>query len=209
MAALNAEPSNLWRICLASPFLFLSVACFYLMNIISLIQDFPSPSATGRIEWSSGSLPILQKFHLIPFLDEVFRDITVGFAPSTLGYDDVSRWSMTGFITDCGILYMVWLLESSRPSNNFSLVRFPAIVATLAQLGGGGVIIPIYYFFSIAFRPPTTSQSSLERRVNVGNAWIFLPLILIFHSIPAFAMYFSPELESRHYWTWFWQLYPV
>jgi hypothetical protein len=86
------------------------------MDIISLMRLHPSPSSTGKIEWEGGSVPILRRFHFLPFLDEVIRDVTVGFAPSTFtGYDDVSWWQMIGFLNDAGLMHFIWLLESSRP----------------------------------------------------------------------------------------------
>jgi hypothetical protein len=102
------------RFLAASPFLVASILCAYLMDIVSLIRDFPPPGEKGIISWEGGSLPILSKFHYLRFLDVVFRDITVGFAPSTLGYDNQSRWQMMSFITDCGPLFLVMMLEFSR-----------------------------------------------------------------------------------------------
>jgi hypothetical protein len=95
----------------------LSLVCGYLMDIPGMISNHPEPSATGYIEWSGGKVPILERFHWIPFLDTIFRNVTVGFAPSSLGYDDVSRWMMCPFMIDMGIWYMIWLLESSRAGN--------------------------------------------------------------------------------------------
>jgi hypothetical protein len=93
------------------------LACGYLMDVPAMINNFPEPSATGFIEWEGGKVRILQRFHWIPFLDEIFRNVTVGFAPSAFGYDEVSRWMMCPFMLDMGVWYMIWLLESSRSGN--------------------------------------------------------------------------------------------
>ena len=98
--------------CIASGFV-----CGYLMDVPAMINNFPEPSATGFIEWKGGKVPILERFHWIPFLDTIFRNVTVGFAPSAFGYDDVSRWMMCPFMIDVGVWYMIWLLESSRSGN--------------------------------------------------------------------------------------------
>ena len=96
-------------------FLTLSVACFVLMGTVSLIRDFPSPTATGFIEWSDGKLPILENFHWFRPLDPIIREITVGLAPSSFGYDDVGRWQAMNFIiSDPGIFYLILGCESLR-----------------------------------------------------------------------------------------------
>jgi hypothetical protein len=105
--------SKLRRALLAHPFLYISVGAFFCMDILGMIMR-PSPSATGKIEWDSGSVNILQRFHLLPILDEIYRDVTVGFAPSAFGFDPVSWWQMIVFLNDAGLLHLVWLLESSR-----------------------------------------------------------------------------------------------
>lgn len=88
-----------------------------------MVKDFPSPSATGYIEWPAGKVPILSKFHWIPLVDIVLKDITIGFAPSAFGYDDVSRWLMRPFMLDMGVWYMILMLESSRPGNKGTVAR--------------------------------------------------------------------------------------
>lgn len=80
-----------------------------------MIVNYPSPTATGIIEWSEGKFPILEKFHWLPQLDPIIREITPGFAPSSFGYDDVSRWQMFNFIiSDVGVFYLIWGCESLR-----------------------------------------------------------------------------------------------
>ncbi|KAF2730284.1 hypothetical protein EJ04DRAFT_445388 [Polyplosphaeria fusca] len=177
------------RFLLAAPFLALSILAFILMDIPSLIRDFPPPGESGVINWPGGSLPILQKFHYAKFLDVVMRDITVGFAPSTLGYDDQSRWQMIGFLNDCGP---------------------PTLFSQIAQIGGGGVVVPLFFFFHVLTSSPEThARRGPSRRTNLRDSWLYLPLVLAFHSVPVYLMYFAPTLETRHYWTWFWQLFPV
>jgi hypothetical protein len=105
--------SELRRVFLALPFLCLSVGAFFSMDMVGMVLR-PSPSATGRIEWDSGSVNILERFHFLRFVDEIFRDVTVGFAPSSFGFDPSSWWQMVVFLNDAGLLHLVWLLESSR-----------------------------------------------------------------------------------------------
>lgn len=112
---MSSSPSLVPRILPASIFIFISLSCFYLMDMITLITKFPSPTASGHIEWQNGTLPILDKFHWLRPLDHVIREITPGFAPSSFGYDNVSRWQMMNFIiSDPGVFYFIWGCESLR-----------------------------------------------------------------------------------------------
>jgi hypothetical protein len=117
MVVYNPRNGKLRRAFDAHPLLILSVASFFLMDIMTMIKDFDRPSITGRISWDTGSVAILQKFHWIPFLDEVFKDVTVGFAPSTFEYDAPTWWQMFNFLNDFGVLYMIVLLEAGRRSS--------------------------------------------------------------------------------------------
>lgn len=81
--------------------------------------------------------------------------------------------------------------------------------ALLAQFGGGGVIIPVYYFAYMIFTPPLKSRPLDERRIDTGGAGMWAFLILIFHDIPVVGIMFDTTLEARHWWTWFWQLYSM
>lgn len=47
-----------------------------------------------------------------------------------------------------------------------------------------------------------------SRSVLLGNSIPLLPLILILHTLEVFAMFLAPDLPTRHYWTWAWQLSP-
>ncbi|KAF2679243.1 hypothetical protein K458DRAFT_422460 [Lentithecium fluviatile CBS 122367] len=189
-----------WSLLLSGPF------CAYLMDIPTLIANFPSPSATGYIEWAEGKVAILDRFHWLAFLDEVFRDVTVGFAPSAMGYDDVSRWMMGPFMGDVGVWFGVWLCEGGRERGaGFS----PVVFALFAQLVGGGVMLPIYYGLFLLFTPAIGRKDGTQRRIDLGKAWIYLPLLFIFHYAPVAGMMYHPSFQSRHYWTWAWQLYSV
>lgn len=86
------------------------------MDIPGMMR-LPSPSITGKIEWDGGSVTILRRFHLISFLDEVFRDVTAGFGPAAYGFDEIGRWQMSSFMNDIGVLHIIVMMESFRPAN--------------------------------------------------------------------------------------------
>jgi hypothetical protein len=81
-------------------------------------------------------------------------------------------------------------------------------LATIAQLAGGGVFLPLCYFVYLAFAPPLESQPIAQRRINLDDAILYLPLIFLLHVIPANAMFFVAT-EDRLWWIFLWQLYPV
>ncbi|KAJ4299837.1 hypothetical protein N0V90_005083 [Kalmusia sp. IMI 367209] len=206
---MSPAPPFLSRALPASIFIVLSLVCFYLMGIISLIIDFPSPTATGFIEWPNGKIPILEKFHWLSFLDVVIRDVTVGFAPSSFGYDDVSRWQMMNFLMDPRVFYVIWGFESLRRGVTSGPAYYPGVFALIAQFGGGGVIIPIYYFAYLAYTNPLRSRSTSERKIDVKGSAIWALLIVLFSVVPVIGLMFDATFEARHWWTWLWQLYSV
>jgi hypothetical protein len=81
--------------------------------------------------------------------------------------------------------------------------------ATIAQIAGGGVFLPIYYGLFLLFTTPIAQQPAAQRKVNLTDAWIYLPLMFVFNYGPVVGMLYHPTLAGRHYWTWFWQLYSV
>jgi hypothetical protein len=83
----------------------------------------------------------------------------------------------------------------------------PAVFATIAQIGGGGVFIPIYYFCNIVYGGPVQRLPPAEKKIDIVGAWGFLVGILIFNTVPLVGALFASTLEQRHWWTWLWQLY--
>ncbi|PVI05421.1 hypothetical protein DM02DRAFT_668353 [Periconia macrospinosa] len=208
----KTPPSKLQRALPASLFLALGATAFYLMDITTLFLNYDPPSAKGFISHGNTGIKtqILQKFHWIGFLDEVFRDVTVGFAPTSLGFDLISRWQMINFMLDIGIMYFIHAFEGLRGNAGFP-VSTPAFFATLAQLGGGGVIVPMYYFFNIVFGVSAKDAKSTAdaRKINIPRAWIYTIGILLFHYVPTAYLFNAPSMDERHWWAWAWQLYPA
>jgi hypothetical protein len=69
----------------------------------------------------------------------------------------------------------------------------------------------LFYFFSIVFGPSAADLARLpprSRSVLFKNSLPLLPLILILHTAEVFAMFLAPDLSTRHFWTWAWQLTP-
>jgi hypothetical protein len=85
-----------------------------------LILYLEEPIKSGRIKFGSINIPILDSFHGSKAIDDLWRLAIVAFAPSTLEIDPVSWFQMVTFITDLGVIYSIWLLESTRKVNKWT-----------------------------------------------------------------------------------------
>lgn len=114
-------PSKLRRALTSLPFLLLAMFGGYLMDIPSLMRA-PPPFQNGKMSFRDTSVTIPERFHLLPIFDNIFRDITHGFAPATFEIDGVSWWQSFVFLTDAGVVFLIWWMESSRAMMKGTLV---------------------------------------------------------------------------------------
>lgn len=77
----------------------------------------------GFFRWGKVKEPVLEKFHWLRPLDVIVRDVTAGFAPSTYEVDPASWWQVLVFLSDYGIIYLAFLMESSRSLSRGSIIR--------------------------------------------------------------------------------------
>jgi hypothetical protein len=85
----------------------------------------------------------------------------------------------------------------------------PSLWGTIAQLGGGGIMMPLYYLAHLIFYRPAISRDKQGPRINLDDVVLYIPLLLIFHTVPVLSMYLVPDMQDRHWWTWMWQTYPT
>ena len=111
------KESILWRMFLALPFLGLSYLALTLMDPTAAFPGVGKVLQSGTISWDGGSIPVRESFYHVKFLDDLWRPVTVIFAPWNLGFDPVGWWQMLTFITDFGTLYSIFLIESARRAN--------------------------------------------------------------------------------------------
>jgi hypothetical protein len=77
-----------------------------------------------KLEFDSTiSVPILEKFHHVKPVDDLWRLATVAFAPSTLGVDLVTWFQMLSFLVDFSLLYLIWLFESTGRADSWTPVK--------------------------------------------------------------------------------------
>ncbi|KAK6822939.1 hypothetical protein PG987_014484 [Apiospora arundinis] len=100
----------------ALPFLLIAVWCFREMALDQLDASARPSAESGFIEWGHGKnkVAILDHFHGVPFLDQLWRGGTAVFAVSAFGMDGVAAWQVFTFLVDLGPLYAIWILESHR-----------------------------------------------------------------------------------------------
>jgi hypothetical protein len=79
----------------------------------------------------------------------------------------------------------------------------------LAQLRGISVIGPVYFFLQYIISSFQDLKKAGPSSIIIQQSWRILPTVVIAYLIPHFYMYLSPSLESRHYWTWIWQPFPI
>ena len=91
---------------------------------VKTIMDSASVQWTNILDGSKHSTFVHVAFFPIPKLNELLKLATVVFLPSTLGFrfgfDPVSAWQMMAFLHDCGTLYAILLIESTRQANRLT-----------------------------------------------------------------------------------------
>lgn len=77
---------------------------------------------------------------------------------------------------------------------------------------GIGTVAPLFYFLCIIFGPTASELANGARQSR--TVWhqrhaLLVPLVLVLHTAVVLGMFLGSTLDSRHYWTWFWQLSPL
>lgn len=108
---------KLRRAATAVPFLLITAWCFQAMDLEKINENAQPYADSGVIEWDGNKVDILDNFHGVQVLDEIWRGSMATFSTSTFGYDTVGAWQVYSFLIDLGPLFAVWLLESTRGAN--------------------------------------------------------------------------------------------
>ncbi|KAI0886269.1 uncharacterized protein GGS22DRAFT_179182 [Annulohypoxylon maeteangense] len=208
MALLKAKVQ---RAITSMPFIGIAIWCFRMMDIEKIMTNQQPFVDSGIIEWEGGRVRILDHFHNVDFLDQAWRGTMGTFSPSTFGYDPVAWWQMFSFLTDLGPLYALWILESCRARSSYTPAYIPTIFSLLGQFTGLGSVAPIFYFLCFTSGPTASDLARMpvrNRTVRHEHVGVLLLVVLLFHTSQVFGMFLSPELTTRHFWTWAWQLAP-
>ena len=123
---LSKEESKIKRFALALPFLGIAYLAYVHIQQKSFHDILPTLAdavQNGTIQWDTGSVPIRESFYGVKAVDDLWRPITVAFAPSSFGYDPVSWWQMFSFLSDVGVVYAIWTVESARRANALTFME--------------------------------------------------------------------------------------
>ncbi|KAI1384252.1 uncharacterized protein F4822DRAFT_440375 [Hypoxylon trugodes] len=195
----------------AIPFLFIAVWTWQVMNLDKMSVLTKPFADAGVIEWDGGKVTIIDHFHNIDFFDQIWRGGMATFSTSTLGYDSVASWQVFSFLIDLGPVYALWILESYRRTSNWTLAYLPTVFTLAAQFLGIGPVAAVYYFLYITFGPTSSDLTHIStRQIGVWNksSVPLLPIVLLLHTSVVLAMFLAPNMATRHFWTWAWQLVP-
>jgi hypothetical protein len=118
--AIAPNSIRITRAIVAVTLLSISVWTAITMDLEKIVAQQQPFVDSGIIEWTSGSVPIIEHFFPIEIFNQIWRGTMATFSPSTLGYDEIASWQMFSFLTDLGPLYAIFLLESFRPANTRS-----------------------------------------------------------------------------------------
>lgn len=120
---LGKRESIFWRAFLASPLLVMTFIAAYVLNAAPAMPSALDVLKSGEIRWTLGAVPLRGAFYHVEWLDNIFRSVFVFFAPSLYGYDAMSSWQMVTFLTDFGLIYSIYVIESGRRANAFTFMR--------------------------------------------------------------------------------------
>lgn len=111
---------RLGRAASAVPFLLVAAWCFQAMDLEKINENAQPYADSGVIRWDDHEVSILNNFHGVQVLDEIWRGSMATFSTSTFGYDSVGAWQVFSFLIDLGPVFAIWILESSRGANAWS-----------------------------------------------------------------------------------------
>jgi hypothetical protein len=79
----------------------------------------------------------------------------------------------------------------------------------LGQLGGIGVVSPIYYLLHYITTPIEKLQASDMRLGKMSYALVLLPTLILTYYIPAYSMFDWSTISGRESWLFLWQMFPI
>ncbi|KAK4184073.1 hypothetical protein QBC35DRAFT_68914 [Podospora australis] len=162
--------------------------------------------------WNSSVLPTMQSF--INFrsdgIDSPLARGNLFLTDSMYSLASVSPTQMVSFMTDFAVLYLIWLLESGRRANNFSILKFPALFAAAMHFLGAAKTIPFYCFLHYVFSSIDNFVAGDLRLTKRRWTSASLPALCLAYLTPFYLAHFWPgSLITRQYWMCAWQLFPI
>ncbi|KAF4334085.1 hypothetical protein FBEOM_12096 [Fusarium beomiforme] len=202
--------SRLRRALHALPFLFITALMTRAFVMAEPIGPVIEEILQTSIFTAPGvSVPIIKTFYGIPVLDDIFAVVTVAFANLQFFTDQEAYWQLLVFLTDFAGMYAVVLLEGYRPGNTFPMIKYPVVFLFLSQMFGIGCLAPIFFFLFYVFTPAYKLTTPSLYSPGLAPCIALLPTIVLGYYITHFPSFFHSSLETRNWWNWIWQLFPI
>lgn len=77
------------------------------------------------------------------------------------------------------------------------------------QIASGAIIAPLYYLLNLFTCPSVAVLTPATRRLDMASLRVLPLTLLVIFYIPFFGSYTSPSFESRNWWNWVWQMFPL
>jgi hypothetical protein len=77
------------------------------------------------------------------------------------------------------------------------------------QTGGIGLTGGIYFFWLYVLTPISSLRVPENRKGNSHYTVTILPLLILFSIIPLYQSYYAESLQTRHWYMWAWQMFPL
>ncbi|CZR66819.1 uncharacterized protein PAC_16720 [Phialocephala subalpina] len=120
------------------------------------------------------------------------------------------RLHILTFLTDITVVNAIWLIESCRRANFFTLTTIPIFFMIYMQHAGIGVVAPFFYFLHYIFTPGSKFHAADNRLVQISYAKTLIPTLIFGYLIPTWAMYWpTSPLSTLQAWNFLWQLFPI
>ncbi|CZS93253.1 uncharacterized protein RAG0_03624 [Rhynchosporium agropyri] len=156
---------------------------------------------------------------MMPFL-AAFTPSMAGLGGSGLAFknhgegvlDDYApqRMQALSFLTDYFAFNAIWVIESCRRGNIWTLARIPVVFLLAAQLYGIGVVAPIYFFLHYVQIPSTKFHAADNRHVPIHLVKAILPTLLLGYVATTIVMYYpTSSISTLQAWNHIWQPFPI
>ncbi|KFA80785.1 hypothetical protein S40288_04760 [Stachybotrys chartarum IBT 40288] len=206
----SSRDSRLQRAFVALPIFVLTLLMLPAARMNEPIAPFLDNAAKKSLfELNGVSVPVIREFFGITILDEIFSTISLAFVQLISFADPGSYWQSLCFLTDFSAMYAIWMFESCRGANKKTFYEFPIIIALAAQIVTVGLCGSLYFYTLYIFCSGGKFASAKGRSIDAAYAAAVLPSIFVGYLVPLLFSYFHPSLESRHWWCWVWQIYPI
>lgn len=191
-------------------FVFLSGQVFNLISDKRSAQSFEGDVAAGSWGYKLPSNSLVNWLPL-PQLLSTELETVVEFYMSMLT-NELARARALAFWFDFNAILGIWMVESHRRGNMFSLAQIFSLFVWIVKFRGSGSSVPLYCFFHYLLNPITNYRALDLRHVQTHNAQALLPAILLGFTLPtAYLLLYAPSTSQSYFVNFItaWQFFPA